>query len=137
VIIKVSNNTLKNKINFIKIKFSLKMSSNTVTIELDNIQEQQSVVTDSCLKQPHKIPLNDLCQQLNLSDIRSGLTTTQVNVAQTKYGLNQLAPTPQPGYIHLFFLQTFSGFNALLWVAAIFAFLAYQPFGNPQPDPAK
>jgi hypothetical protein len=113
------------------------MSSNTIIIALNNIEKKQPIITDHDLKQPHKIPLNELCRILNLSDVRSGLTTTQVNQAQNKYGLNQLAPTPQPGYIRLFIVQTFSGFNALLWIAAIFAFLAYQPFGNPQPDPTK
>jgi hypothetical protein len=113
------------------------MSSDNITIELDNIPQKQPIITDLCLKQPHRIPLNELCRELNLSDIHSGLTTTQVNQAQTKYGLNQLAPTPQPGYIRLFISQAFAGFNALLWIAAIFAFLAYQPFGNPQPDSTK
>ena len=92
---------------------------------------------DIRLEQPHKIPLDELCSLLNLTDIHSGLNNTQVNEAQTKYGLNQLAPTPQPGYVRLLFLQTFTGFNALLWIAAIFAFLAYQPFGSPDPDPTK
>jgi hypothetical protein len=113
------------------------MSSDTITIELDDIHREQPIVTDLCLKQPHKTSLNELCRHLNLSDIRSGLTTTQVNEAQTKYGLNLLAPPPQPGYIRLFIIQTFTGFNALLWIAAIFAFLAYEPFGNPEPDSTK
>ena len=113
------------------------MSSNNVIIELDKIRQKRPIVTDLCLKDPHKISLNDLCQQLNLTDIRSGLTTTQVNEIQNKHGLNQLAPTPQPGYIRLFFIQSFTGFNALLWIAAVFAFLAYQPFGNPDPDTTK
>jgi hypothetical protein len=114
------------------------MSSNNIRIELDNIrQKRQPVITDLYLKQPHKISFDELCRELNISDTRLGLTTTQVNQAQNKYGLNQLAPTPQPGYIRLFVVQTFTGFNALLWIAAIFAFLAYQPFGNPQPDPTK
>ena len=114
------------------------MSSDTITIELDNIEDHQPpVINNIDLNQPHKISLNDLCRQLNLSDIRSGLTTIQVNQAKIKYGLNQLAPTPQPGYISLLFLETFAGFNALLWVAAIFAFLAYKPFGEPEPDSTK
>jgi hypothetical protein len=113
------------------------MSLESTTIELNIIPPKRPIVTDLCLKQPHKTPLSELCTQLNLSDVQSGLTTTQVNEAQTKYGLNQLAPTPQPGYIRLFIVQTFTGFNALLWVAAIFAFLAYQPFGNPDPDTTK
>jgi hypothetical protein len=113
------------------------MPSNTITIELDNIQKKRSVVTDLCLVQPHKISINELCLQLNLFDIHSGLTTAQVNEAQTRYGLNQPIPIGQPGYIKLFFIQTFTGFNALLWIAAIFAFLAYQPFGNPKPEPTK
>jgi magnesium-transporting ATPase (P-type) len=114
------------------------MSSNNIRIEFHNLHhKRQLVITDSGLKEPHKIPFDDLCRELNISDTRSGLTTTQVNQAQNKYGLNQLAPTPQPGYLRLFFIQTFTGFNALLWIAAVFAFLAYQPFGNPQPDPTK
>lgn len=113
------------------------MPSNAVTIELDNIQKKRPIITDLCFAQPHKISLNELCLQLNLFDIHSGLTTAQVNEAQTRYGSNQTAPIGQPGYIRLFFIQSFTGFNALLWIAAIFAFLAYQPFGNPDPDPTK
>jgi magnesium-transporting ATPase (P-type) len=115
------------------------MPSNTsnTTIDLDRLAHKRPVITDLCIKQAHKLPLQELCAQLNLSDIRSGLTTAQVKEAQDKYGLNQLAPPPQPGYLRLFFLQTFTGFNALLWIAAVFAFLAYQPFGNPDPDPTK
>ena len=114
------------------------MPPNAVNIELNHYShKQRHVVTDLCVKQPHQISLIDLCEELNLSDTRLGLTTTEVNQAQNKYGSNQLAPTPQPGYLRLFLVQTFTGFNALLWIAAIFAFLAYKPFGDPQPDPTK
>lgn len=117
------------------------MSSKTVTIELNHhhhhSHKHRHVISELCVKQPHQKSLDDLCRELNLSDIHTGLTNTQVNQAQTKYGLNQLAPTPQPGYLRLFFVQTFTGFNALLWIAALFAFLAYKPFGDPQPDPTK
>jgi magnesium-transporting ATPase (P-type) len=132
---------LTSKTNLINIKFSSKIFSamplNTIAIELDNVQKKRPIVTDLCLAQPHKISLSELCLQLNLTDIHSGLTTTQVNEAQAKYGLNELAPVPQPGYIRLFLIQSFTGFNSLLWIAAIFAFLAYQPFGNPDPDTTK
>ena len=111
------------------------MTANGISIELDPLpKKQRHVIPDLCLKNPHKITIGELCRELNLTDIRSGLTTKQVDEAQTKYGLNQIAPTPQPGYIRLFFIQTFTGFNALLWIAAIFAFLAYKPFGEPNPD---
>ena len=106
-------------------------------IESDRLPRKRPGVNNLCSQQPHKIALDDLCAQLNLRDIRAGLTTTQVNEAQNNYGLNELAPAPHPGFIRLFFLQTFTGFNALLWIAAIFAFLAYNPFGDPQPDLAK
>ncbi|CAF0900433.1 unnamed protein product [Adineta ricciae] len=110
------------------------MASNTISIQLSNMQKQRPVVSDLSLSQPHKMPLDELCSQLNLHNVRSGLTTLQVHEAQAKYGLNQPAPVPQPGYIRLFFIQAFTGFNALLWIAAIFAFLAYEPFGWPDPD---
>ena len=111
------------------------MTANGISIELDPLpKKQRHVIPDLCLKNPHKITIGELCRELNLTDIRSGLTTKQVDEAQTKYGLNQIAPTPQPGYIRLFFIQTFTGLNALLWIAAIFAFLAYKPFGEPNTD---
>ncbi|UJR28029.1 hypothetical protein I4U23_009288 [Adineta vaga] len=110
------------------------MASNNPSIQLDDMSKQRPVIIDVCLNQPHKISLNELCLQLNLFDTRSGLTTDQVNEALTKYGPNQTTPATQPGYIRLFFIQAFTGFNALLWIAAIFAFLAYEPFGRPNPD---
>ena len=113
------------------------MSSNSAPIQLDHIRKERPFSTDLCWSQPHKVPLIDLCLHLDLFDTHAGLTTTQVNDAQAKYGLNQPAPVAQPSYLRLFFLQAFTGFNALLWIAALFAFLAYQPFGSPEPDPTK
>jgi magnesium-transporting ATPase (P-type) len=114
------------------------MPSNIKTIRDNNRFTQKRVLsTQSHLKQPHEIPLNELCRQFNLCDVHEGLTTAQVQHAQLIYGLNELTTSPQPSYLRLFFLQTFTGFNTVLWIAAMFAFLAYQPFGRPNPDPTK
>ena len=51
-------------------------------IESDRLPRKRPGVNNLCSQQPHKIALDDLCAQLNLRDIRAGLTTTQVNEAQ-------------------------------------------------------
>ncbi|CAF1556016.1 unnamed protein product, partial [Didymodactylos carnosus] len=82
----------------------------------------------------HIVPLKSVYQRLSVTDSHTGLTEQQVISKQEEYGSNKLTQPPQPGYIKLFIQQAFIGFNGILWIAGIFAFLAYKPFGEPDPD---
>lgn len=85
----------------------------------------------------HKIPFNELYLHLKLSDVRDGLTVTQINEAQSKYGLNRLQTEKQPNRIRLFLKETIKGFNVFLWVAAILAFLVDRLLENTNSDRTK
>ena len=81
----------------------------------------------------HIIPLEDLYKRFH-TDQRSGLSTNQIPDARSQYGDNKLTPPKQPSYFWLLFKELFMGFNLILWFAGILAFLAYKPFGNPDPS---
>ncbi|CAF1038731.1 unnamed protein product [Didymodactylos carnosus] len=81
----------------------------------------------------HIIPLNDLYSRFH-TDPTQGLTNEHAEQAQMEYGLNKITPPPQRSYIMLFILQAFAGFNLILWIAGVFAFLAWKPFGEPNPS---
>ncbi|CAF3440849.1 unnamed protein product [Rotaria socialis] len=81
----------------------------------------------------HIIPLDELYQRFHTHP-RDGLSSASIADAQAQYGLNKIVPPKPPRYLWLLFKQLFMGFNTILWVAAIFAFLAYKPFGDPIPS---
>ncbi|CAF1203737.1 unnamed protein product, partial [Didymodactylos carnosus] len=81
----------------------------------------------------HIIPPNDLYSRFH-TDSTQGLTNEHAEQAQMEYGLNKITLPPQRSYIMLFVLQAFAGFNLILLVAGIFAFLAWKPFGEPNPS---
>jgi sodium/potassium-transporting ATPase subunit alpha len=81
----------------------------------------------------HIIPLNDLFKRFHTNP-RHGLSTTFVHDVQAQYGTNTIPPPKPPNYCWLLFSQLFMGFNSILWVAGIFAILAYEPFGAPTPS---
>ncbi|CAF3787505.1 unnamed protein product, partial [Rotaria magnacalcarata] len=81
----------------------------------------------------HIIPLDELYQRFHTNP-RDGLSSASIADAQAQYGLNKIIPPKPPSYLWLLFKQLFMGFNTILWVAAIFAFLAYKPFGDPSPS---
>lgn len=65
-----------------------------------------------------------------------GLSTDQVAQLLQQHGENLLTPPKKPNYLWVFLSQLFTGFNVFLWIAAIFAFLAWKPFGEPDPQVA-
>ena len=81
----------------------------------------------------HIIPLEDLYQRFH-TDPRTGLATGYVADARAQYGENKLTPPKQPSYGWLLFKELFMGFNCILWFAGVLAFLAYKPFGEPNPS---
>jgi len=81
----------------------------------------------------HMIPLDDLFRRFH-TDPHHGLSTDYVPDARTQYGDNKIPPPKSPSYFWLLFSQLFMGFNSILWIAGVFAFLAYKPFGEPTPS---
>ena len=81
----------------------------------------------------HIIPLADLFQRFHTSH-QGGLPTDSVPEALVHFGSNKLTPPKPPNYFWLLFKELFMGFNTILWVAGILAFLAYKPFAEPNPS---
>lgn len=80
----------------------------------------------------HIIPLNKLFRRFH-TDPRVGLSEDSVPDTRAQYGNNKLTPPKQPSYVWLLIKELFMGFNCILWFAGILAFLAYKPFGEPNP----
>ena len=100
----------------------------------DSAVDLWNVVDRTRLEQDvHIIPLADLFERFH-SDQQRGLSSDAVANAKTQYGSNKITPPKPPNYFWLLFKELFLGFNAILWVAGILAFLAYKPFGEPYPS---
>ncbi|CAF4907246.1 unnamed protein product [Rotaria sp. Silwood1] len=100
----------------------------------DSIVDLWATVDRSCLEQDvHIIPLDDLYQRFHTNP-RDGLSAASVIDGQIQYGANRITPPKQPSYLRLFINELFIGFNAILWIASILTFLAYKPFGEPNPS---
>jgi sodium/potassium-transporting ATPase subunit alpha len=81
----------------------------------------------------HIIPLDQLFSRFH-TDPCVGLAEDFIPNVRAQYGSNKLTPPKQPSYIWLLFKELFMGFNCILWFAGILAFLAYKPFGEPNPS---
>jgi magnesium-transporting ATPase (P-type) len=102
----------------------------------------------------HIIPLEKLTERFN-TDLTNGLTTDTVTQHRATYGQNKLTPSRPPSLLWMLIKQLLIGFNGILWVATLFAFLSYvsllyyfffgnfdsrnclflkKPFGEPSPD---
>ncbi|CAF0854279.1 unnamed protein product [Adineta ricciae] len=81
----------------------------------------------------HIIPLEDVFKRFH-TDPRTGLSDDFVPEVRAQYGENKLTPPKQPFYLWLLFKELFMGFNCILWFAGVLAFLAYKPFGEPNPS---
>lgn len=100
----------------------------------DSVVDLWNVVDRSRLEQDvHIIPLNDLFQRFH-TDPQRGLTSENATAARAQYGDNKITPPKPPNYFWLLFKELFLGFNSILWVAGLLAFLAYKPFGGPNPS---
>ena len=99
----------------------------------DSAIDLWNVVDRSRLEQDvHIIPLNDLYQRFR-TDPQRGLTSEGAASARAEHGDNKITPPKPPNYFWLLFKELFLGFNSILWVAGVLAFLAYKPFGGPNP----
>ncbi|CAF2106995.1 unnamed protein product [Rotaria magnacalcarata] len=81
----------------------------------------------------HIVPIGKLVERFH-TNLQNGLTDATVTEHRAEYGKNVLTPPPKPSYLWMFLKQMLIGFNGILWVATLFAFLSYKPFGEPTPD---
>jgi magnesium-transporting ATPase (P-type) len=72
----------------------------------------------------HIIPMAKLVERFS-SNLQQGLTTETVTKHRSEFGMNRLTPPPKPSLLWMFFKQILIGFNGILWVATLFAFLSY------------
>jgi magnesium-transporting ATPase (P-type) len=87
--------------------------------------EELSTEDKSLLKTDvHIVPLERLAERFN-SDLTYGLTEEMVTEHHNKYGQNKLTPPPKPSLLWMFMKQILVGFNGVLWIATLFAFLSY------------
>jgi len=108
-------------------------TANTTTRQNSSIDLWATVDTSRLDQDVHVIPLDSLFQRFHTNQ-RTGLSTTFVPDARAQYGSNKITPRQSPGCFWLLFKQLFMGFNSILWLAGILAFIAYQPLGAPTPS---
>jgi magnesium-transporting ATPase (P-type) len=87
--------------------------------------EELSVEDKSLLKTDvHIIPLEKLAERFNCN-LTHGLTDEIVTEHRNTFGQNKLTPPPKPSLLWMFIKQILVGFNGILWIATLFAFLSY------------
>lgn len=87
--------------------------------DLTAIEDRDILTTDI-----HIVPMATLVERLN-SNLREGLTDDIVAQHRTQFGYNKLRPPPKPSLLWMFIKQSLIGFNGILWLATLFAFLSY------------
>jgi magnesium-transporting ATPase (P-type) len=75
----------------------------------------------------HIVPMANLVERFE-SNLQSGLTDDTVAQHHAKFGENKLTPPPKSSLLWMFMKQILIGFNGILWVATVFAFLSYVSF---------
>lgn len=90
-----------------------------LALEEDEIKNASLLKTDV-----HTIPIEQLVQRYN-SDLTTGLTNDLVVQHRTTFGENKLTPSRPPSLLWMFIKELLIGFNGILWVATLFAFLSY------------
>ncbi|CAF1216379.1 unnamed protein product [Adineta steineri] len=124
-VLKVPSKTTRDKSTY------LPSNTDDNALELD-----EDIIEDSSLMKvdTHIIPMEKLVERFN-SDLTKGLTNDIVTEHRTTFGENKLTPSHKPSLLWMFIKQLLIGFNGILWIATLFAFLSYKPFGEPSPDP--
>ena len=84
-----------------------------------NIEEKSLLKTDV-----HIVSLKKLAERFNC-DLTSGLTNEIVTEHRNKFGQNKLTPPAKASLLWMFIKQILVGFNGVLWIATLFAFLSY------------
>jgi magnesium-transporting ATPase (P-type) len=75
----------------------------------------------------HIIPLEKLVERFN-SNLTTGLTNDTVTQHRATFGQNKLTPSRPPSLLWMLIKQLLIGFNGILWIATLFAFLSYVSF---------
>ncbi len=87
--------------------------------------DENSVEDTSLLEMDaHIIPLEKLVERFN-SDLTKGLSNETVAQHRATFGQNKLTPSRPPSLLWMFIKQLLIGFNGILWLATLFAFLSY------------
>jgi hypothetical protein len=84
-----------------------------------NIEDKSFLKTDV-----HIVSLEKLAERFN-SNLTHGLTEKIVTEHRNRFGQNKLTPPPKPSLLWMFIKQSLVGFNGILWIATLFAFLSY------------
>ncbi|ORZ35711.1 hypothetical protein BCR44DRAFT_50870 [Catenaria anguillulae PL171] len=84
---------------------------------------------DVHLKTPHEVSL-----RFGVS-LENGLDPTAVTRRRARVGPNALSPPPTD-WVRKVLGYLFSGFAAIMWIASIITFIAWQPLGGNNPSPA-
>jgi magnesium-transporting ATPase (P-type) len=87
---------------------------------------QESLMEDTSLLRTdvHIVPMAKLVERFH-SDLQNGLSNDTVTQHRAEYGQNKLTPPPNPSILWMFIKQMLIGFNGILWIATLFAFLSY------------
>ena len=100
-------------------KHDSKIRSTSLEFEELSTDDKSLLKTDV-----HIVPLEKLAERFNC-DLTHGLTEEIVTEHRNKYGENKLTPPPKPSLLWMFIKQILVGFNGILWIATLFAFLSY------------
>ncbi len=90
------------------------------------VEFDENAVEDTSLMKmdAHIIPLEKLVERFN-SDLTKGLSNDTVTQHHAVFGQNKLTPSRPPSLLWMFIKQLLIGFNGILWLATLFAFLSY------------
>ena len=117
---------------------NLKMPSTTVEVKpsyfrsdtADDASEfNENTIEDTKLLKMdvHVISLEKLTERFN-TDLTKGLTDDTVTQHRSTFGQNKLTPAHEPSLLWMFIKELVIGFNGILWIATLFAFLSYVSF---------
>lgn len=81
----------------------------------------------------HMLPLDSLMKKLD-TDFGRGLSADKAASIRQLCGSNTITPPPSPWMILVFAKLLVTGFNLILWIAAVLFALCYKPFGEPNPQ---
>lgn len=92
-----------------------------MALELENETAESSSALQTDV---HVIALERLLERFG-SNLNTGLADDTVAQHRAKYGENKLTPSRPPSLLWMFVQQLVIGFNSVLWLATLFAFLSY------------